>query len=213
MMRWLPEHGVAIVALGNLTYASWGVPVDADARGAGPHGSPQAARASALRGAPRRAGRRERADPRAVERHRRGRPRRGQPLPRHAEGEAQGGLRGAARASTAPAPRGSDRGRERAPRLVEARVRPRHDPGRDHARADARRRASSTSRRPPRCPSPRARARGRRLATPPAWGFVHARRGPARRRRDGVPWCGSTASAAASTRTSPSTGRRHGSRP
>jgi CubicO group peptidase (beta-lactamase class C family) len=25
-MRWLPEHGVAVVALGNLTYASWGRP-------------------------------------------------------------------------------------------------------------------------------------------------------------------------------------------
>jgi len=23
-MRWLPEHGVAIIAMGNLTYTSWG---------------------------------------------------------------------------------------------------------------------------------------------------------------------------------------------
>jgi CubicO group peptidase (beta-lactamase class C family) len=28
-MRWLPEYGVGIVALGNLTYTSWGAPIDA----------------------------------------------------------------------------------------------------------------------------------------------------------------------------------------
>ncbi|MCM3876596.1 MAG: beta-lactamase family protein, partial [Thermoanaerobaculia bacterium] len=28
VMRWLPEHGVALVALGNLTYARWGAPAD-----------------------------------------------------------------------------------------------------------------------------------------------------------------------------------------
>lgn len=28
-MRWLPEHGVGIIALGNLTYTSWGAPIDA----------------------------------------------------------------------------------------------------------------------------------------------------------------------------------------
>jgi hypothetical protein len=27
IMRWLPEHGVGIIALGNLTYTSWGTPV------------------------------------------------------------------------------------------------------------------------------------------------------------------------------------------
>lgn len=29
VMRWLPEHGVAVVALGNLTYARWGLPANA----------------------------------------------------------------------------------------------------------------------------------------------------------------------------------------
>jgi CubicO group peptidase (beta-lactamase class C family) len=29
VMRWLPEHGVALVALGNLTYAGWGRPANA----------------------------------------------------------------------------------------------------------------------------------------------------------------------------------------
>ncbi len=28
-MRWLPEYGVGIIALGNLTYTSWGAPIDA----------------------------------------------------------------------------------------------------------------------------------------------------------------------------------------
>jgi len=28
-MRWLPEYGVGIIALGNLTYTSWGTPIDA----------------------------------------------------------------------------------------------------------------------------------------------------------------------------------------
>jgi hypothetical protein len=28
-MRWLPEYGVGIVALGNLTYTGWGPPIDA----------------------------------------------------------------------------------------------------------------------------------------------------------------------------------------
>jgi hypothetical protein len=27
-MRWLPEHGVGIIALGNLTYTSWGSVTD-----------------------------------------------------------------------------------------------------------------------------------------------------------------------------------------
>ncbi len=28
LMRWLPEHGIGIIALGNLTYTGWGAPVD-----------------------------------------------------------------------------------------------------------------------------------------------------------------------------------------
>ena len=58
-MRWLPEHGVGIIAIGNLTYTSWGSAADAGARRAGEDRRAAAARAAAVGGAGRGPGRRD----------------------------------------------------------------------------------------------------------------------------------------------------------
>ena len=60
-MRWLPDYGVAIVAMGNLTYTSWGRVTDEAFDGSRGRG-PAAAHAATVGGAGRGAGRRERLD-------------------------------------------------------------------------------------------------------------------------------------------------------
>ena len=138
LMRWLPEHGVGIVALGNLTYTGWGGVDRAGARGCwrGPAGWCRARRSrrpvlARAAGAGDAAGRRRwddaLADSVAAMNL----------VPRRVEGAAPRGDRArAARGRRRVPHRGAARGGERAARPLADAVRDGRPARRDHARAD-----------------------------------------------------------------------------